>query len=486
MAWDEGNFLSALLGQANSMEPSFMRPPAPRPMGGMPMGGTQPGSMGGPSLADIERQAGVPAPRKRASVVDILGGLFDTAAELGGVNPQYQPTLDARLQREREAELYPLEVQKARLGNQKTQMDIQSGQNKVLGQAASYIQRAYQNGGAQGALNMFDAIAPRIGMTPEQIQGERAQLGANPEGYIGALSVFTGGKTYEVGDSLVRDNGDGTTKVIYSGQTKKKEPYRYITMDGDQGPGIYVFQDNVNLGKQGGVVRAPAQPRAPDAYDRKVEALRRAGVPENQIPAIASGVMDSPLKPKGGSGGNSKYAQDEKRRTDAYRDTVNQIDRLSKSGLLDYYSGLDYGFTKLAQPIAGLAGYTTGQQTRTLEAELAQFQQSMRRAINPESNYESKQLWERLEPLFPKLGLGKSGADIRKDLGIMKNLLDEFMRGRQEGAPSETAPPPSLEDARRAVQGGGAKPAVTNDAEYEALPSGTLFVDPNGVERRKP
>ena len=426
------NFLTRVTQVA---DPSYMQPSAPRP------------------VQQYQPPPPPPQERKRMSTVDVIGGLLDTFAELGGSKPMYRATLDAQLQREREAELYPLELQKTQLGNQKTQMDIQSGQNQVLGQAASYMQRAYQNGGAQGALNMFDTIAPRIGMTPEQIQGERAQLEANPEGYIGALSVFTG-KTYEVGDSLVRDNGDGTTKVIYSGQTKKEEPYRYITMDGDQGPGIYVFQGNVNLGKQGGVVRAPAQPRAPDAYDRKVEALRRAGVPENQIPAIASGVMDSPLKPKGGSGGNSKYAQDEKRRTDAYRDTVNQIGRLSKSGLLDDYSGLDYGFTKLAQPIAGLAGYTTGQQTRTLEAELAQFQQSMRRAINPESNYESKQLWERLEPLFPKLGLGKSGADIRKDLGIMKNLLDEFMRGRQEGAPSEAAPPPSLEDARRQVQGG--------------------------------
>lgn len=442
------NFLTRVTQVA---DPSYMQPSAPRPV----------------------QQYQPPQERKRMSTVDVIGGLLDTFAELGGSKPMYRATLDAQLQREREAELYPLEVQKAQLGNQKTQMDIQSGQNEILGQAASYMQRAYQNGGAQGALNMFDAIAPRIGMTPEQIQDERAQLGANPEGYIGALSVLMGGG--------------------------KQPEYDYIDIIDESGKPVKIAVNRNDPNDR--QIVGPAIQRQGSAAIRQMVVDGVAGnysVGADGKPVFVGGIYEAPRAASGGGGrrppdssvkppsGNSKYAQDEKRRTDAYRDTVNQIERLNKSGLLDAYSGIDYAVTKVAQPVAGFFGGSTGKQTRALEAELAQFKQNMRRAVNPESNYESKQMWDRLSPLFPGVGMGKSGADIRKDLGIMKGLLDEFMRGRQEGALPEAAPPPSLEDARRAIQSGGAKPTVTNDAEYDALPSGTLFVDPNGVERRKP
>jgi hypothetical protein len=217
MAWDEGNFLSALLGQANSMEPSFMRPPAPRPMGGMPMGGTQPGSMGGPSLADIERQAG--APRKRASVVDILGGLFDTAAELGGVNPQYQPTLDARLQREREAELYPLEVQKAQLGNRDVRGQIQERQAKLM---APLAQRAKQYLEQGGDINkILPVMYQTLGLTPDEVQQYDPQIRANPMETLSMLAVSgeQAGEEYGLTPTRVRNPNTGEVLLIQMGKS---------------------------------------------------------------------------------------------------------------------------------------------------------------------------------------------------------------------------------------------------------------------------
>jgi len=51
-------------------------------------------------------------------------------------------------------------------------------------------------------------------------------------------------------------------------------------------------------------------------------------------------------------------------------------------------------------------------------------------------------------------------------------------------SPDGAAPPPT---GNTTTGNGAAVPAsIANDAEYDALPSGTEFIGPDGVKRRKP
>jgi hypothetical protein len=259
-------------------EPSFMQPSAPR-QNVMQSMGRDPRM--GPSMDEIQAKAyadaGVPVgangqPR-RTSVLDIIGGIADTFAELGGQKPQYQATRDARTQRDREAELYPLEVQRAQLNNQKSQQDVMSSQNEVLGRAASLVQRAYQNGGVQGAANMFNYVAPRAGMTPEQIQTERALLEANPEGYIEALNVFASsgkqpeydivevvgpeGKPIKVG--VNRNDPSDIREIGAAPERRGSSAVRRMVVDGV--PGEYVIGDEGPT-KIGDIYEEPRAARA--------------------------------------------------------------------------------------------------------------------------------------------------------------------------------------------------------------------------------
>lgn len=441
--WGEDNYIANLLGQTNGMNPSFMKAPVP---GGnnvlAQIGGTQPGSMGGP--AGIERQAGVPPQRQRASLIDILGGLADGVAEIGGVQPGYQPTIDARTRREREAELYPLEKQAAVLDNQKSQVDMRVKQQGVLGQMLAGTRQVYERFGPEGLAKAWPTVAQQLGMAglpPEEIQGIGAAFQQNPEQ---AFMVFEGlmgeqsGPEYKVvGNDLVRLDGNDVS-VAHTG-SKAPGAVRQVQVDGPEGPGLYNFDsEGNNLGKVGGVVRAPTQPRQPTLADQKYRYLVDQGVPEPRARAIALGLEAAPGK---GKGGNSKYEQDQKRRTDALGMVNTQIDRLLAGDDVQERSGLDTAITKLARPIAGFFGGTTGEETTRLETELALLKQNIREVVNPESNYESKVFWERLEPLFPKVDAGSSAQVIRNKLVTIRKLLNE-----QPGQ-SETTPPPATQPA---------------------------------------
>lgn len=158
-------------------EPSFMRAPAPQqPV----MGGTQPGSMGGPSMADIERNAGVPAPTKRGSMLDIIGGLADYIAESGGAKPGYQSTIDARTQREREAELYPLKKQELQYGNQNMQSEISARRAKMVSPLATKAMDILDKGGEEQLFRILPLMYQTLGLTPEEVKQYDSQIRANP------------------------------------------------------------------------------------------------------------------------------------------------------------------------------------------------------------------------------------------------------------------------------------------------------------------
>jgi len=221
MAWDDGNFLSSILGQANSVDPSFMRPSAP----------TAPPQMAAPK-------------RERASVVDILGGLFDTAAELGGVRPQYQSSIDAANDRARQAEsdqmtreLFPIEKQKGMLGNRETQWQIQERQAKLMGPLA---QRALQYVQQGGDINrILPVMYQTLGLTPEEVQQYDGQIRANPIETLSMLASGGEGQGEYFGSTAVFTDETGNQRLFQLG--KDGQPIEVIP------PGMkFAFKLNEN------------------------------------------------------------------------------------------------------------------------------------------------------------------------------------------------------------------------------------------------
>jgi hypothetical protein len=140
-----------------------------------------------------------------------------------------------------------------------------------------------------------------------------------------------------------------------------------------------------------------------------------------------------------------------------------------------------------------------------------------KRAVNTE--YLDSLLGSAVFPQIQALGIGARGLDtpaerefLRKvltgSIGLTKDTLIQMTELRRKGLESEAARfnkrveggefKPFEEAARRKVEAvtvprlptteakGAAPVKISGDAEYDKLPSGTLFIDPEGIQRRKP
>jgi hypothetical protein len=92
---------------------------------------------------------------------------------------------------------------------------------------------------------------------------------------------------------------------------------------------------------------------------------------------------------------------------------------------------------------------------------------------------------------------GRGGTDVEKraevrdllstapDAESFKRVID-VMRQELKGAEIATAEAMQAGSYRNQENEGGAPKQITTDAEFNALPSGAVFLDPNGKQRRKP
>lgn len=108
----------------------------------------------------------------RRSLVDVLGGLADTVAKIGGVDPQYQPGIDARVARYN-AQLnndwqQKFNAQKFAAGNN----ELQDTQNTRMGQAVRGLSDYYGKYGAAGVQHAWPLVAQQLGIDPNSEQGK--------------------------------------------------------------------------------------------------------------------------------------------------------------------------------------------------------------------------------------------------------------------------------------------------------------------------
>lgn len=191
-------------------------------------------------IAQAATAASPPTPKPRRSLLDTLGRISDVVAKVGGADPLYQPTLDARQDR---ARLIDLEGLKKTLTEQQIAagaLEPQVAERKRIGTALGAL------AGHEGdAATLWPQIAEQAGIDPQKATAIGHILAANPASAgilaksLGAdidnlgKNVFFGtntdGKTvaYQVGPDghpHVLDFGDGITpseptKIVNTGPT---------------------------------------------------------------------------------------------------------------------------------------------------------------------------------------------------------------------------------------------------------------------------
>lgn len=139
--------------------------------------------------------------RPRRSVLDMIGGLADTIATVGGATPLYQQNLDAQLARTNAAEDRARDIdldglRKQLLENQVAaggqnleagQLDIQNARNQLLDSAGNGLRQVFGRVGADGLAKAWPLIAGQLGIPEEQAAQIAQSLAADPQGTLDAL-----------------------------------------------------------------------------------------------------------------------------------------------------------------------------------------------------------------------------------------------------------------------------------------------------------
>lgn len=245
-------------------------------------------------------------PRKRLSVLDIIGRAADAFATAGGAPAQYQSSLDARVDHADKVDMNKLE--KA-LNQQKItagEFDIQADERKRLGTALGALT------GRENAADLWPSIAEQAGIDPTRTAAIGQILQANPDAAgifaksLGAdidnlgKNVYFGtdpaGKTvaYQVGP-------DGQPHILdFGGKLSPSDPIKIVNTGGA----------NVVVGSDGHTIKRilPNTPRPDTVVTTQAQRDIAAGHDRTNIT-----IAGMPARSKGadgkGSGDNSAFIQ---------------------------------------------------------------------------------------------------------------------------------------------------------------------------------
>lgn len=161
------------------------------------VGNVDPGQLPGPPMPSAEETRRQP----RRSVLDIVGGLGDVFATVGGATPQYQPRLDAAAERARrevdQGWQDKFNTQRFRAGDQAFEageQQLSEQQRTLLGQAARGVSAVYARGATPeakiaGVLKAWPMVARQLNLSPEQSAQFVQDFQADPEGTLTAMNA---------------------------------------------------------------------------------------------------------------------------------------------------------------------------------------------------------------------------------------------------------------------------------------------------------
>lgn len=147
--------------------------------------------LGAANGGDEPSPAGAPRSSGRRSVLDVIGRLADTVANVAGTDPLYQTGL-ARERQQRQEET--AQGWQERFNQQK----FAAGENELedsalsrSAQAARGLSAVYQQGGAPAVTRALPMIARHLGLSPQQAELWSRSLADDPEGTLAAMNAAT-------------------------------------------------------------------------------------------------------------------------------------------------------------------------------------------------------------------------------------------------------------------------------------------------------
>ncbi len=198
---------------------SFLQPqqPAAQPLDNVMQGLDQEPAYGPAQSRQFNQQFAQERPHRRLSALDTIGRLADVFARVGGAEALYQPTLDARQDRERQIDLDGLR-------RQQEQQKITSGQNEINAQIAARagsVVRGLQAIRARGGdvNKALPILAQQAGLPADQVALFGQALQSDPSALDALAAQLNGVEKTQYGlNPIVLTDGNGHQKLIQPSQ----------------------------------------------------------------------------------------------------------------------------------------------------------------------------------------------------------------------------------------------------------------------------
>lgn len=146
------------------------------------------------ATAGVKAPANIEArsPRERASLLDIIGGIADSVASVGGAQPLYRMNLDAATERERAINLDAMRRQQFEMQQRQGEQGLQAGELEIADtERARLADVVAAAAGSDDPAAVFGTLAQQAGIPPDKAAAIGQALQANPE-MAGALAQSLG------------------------------------------------------------------------------------------------------------------------------------------------------------------------------------------------------------------------------------------------------------------------------------------------------
>lgn len=418
---------------------------------------------------------------------------------------------------------YGLKLQKAFTDQQtgqnenlKSELEIAAKKNDVLSAAAVPVYMQIQKMRADGRTDaeIDAAVMPAVTQVITTLKNQTLPNGKpilSPEEMQGVASGLQRGGLANAMDTWMM-NSEKTKGLIESRLKTESKFGPTKTMTGDQGPGVYERNERTGKwtkvggmaptaaerggGAGGGAGAAPLSANAADLIIDRIQAGESVGDATKGLGPLAKRqIVNRMGELAGQTDENGKPLVDAKTLFNA-RIEASAVRKATET------AGTQAGKLKIAEKeleqFAGPALAASAKVPRGSFVPLNKLNQTIDSAISDPALREFKMWANSLSNTYDQIA-GRGGTDVEKraevrdllstapDAESFKRVI-EVMRQELKGAEAATASAmkATTYQEQPAAPTGGAPKQITSDAEYNALPSGAVFLDPNGKQRRKP
>lgn len=440
----------------------------------MPQGGAnilQSLNMGAP--ADAVQPQAAAAPRERRSILDTLGRAADVLAKVGGAEALYQPTLDARQDRqfsqqdrERAIQMDQRKLTQADQSIASNAGELGDAERLRLGQAVRGLQAITSANPQADIASVWPILAKQAGVPDERAAAIGAALTENP-GLLTGLAGTVGAQKEFGLQPFYAKGADGALQAYQLGKDGSIQP---VSLPGGATPiDPLKFVDTggamAGVGSRSGNVQRilPKTEKPGEAANRASREniaaqgnrtrVQIAGMPARSKDGTAAGGASAP----GGMQAQAKSLLGE------LRSTYDELDRIGAAVNSDK-GAVGNVFARLRASGPGqLAEGAVGTKAQTLRDRINSIRPALMQSIAKATGMSGKQLDSNADvKLFMQ-----TVTDPTKSAQANKAAIDgleKWLAGAtksQAAAPARAAAAPARRVAPRKSSGGG-KPSVTN------------------------